>query len=72
MTKLECLAVIFIIEKFQEFLKGRLFAIYTDHDCLQWLDINKQWNNRVPRWAVKLQDYKYEVIYGKNNQIADV
>ena len=69
----ECLAIVWAVEKFYKYLYGRLFTIQTAHQPLAYLKSAKLNNNRLMRWALKLQPFHYriEVIPGKNNIGAD-
>ena len=69
----ECLAVIWGMAKFDVYLRGREFALQTDHSPLKFLDRVKVDSPRLARWALKLQGYKYsvEAIPGKQNVAAD-
>lgn len=69
----ECLAVVFGIQKYSQFLMGRHFKVQTDHSPLQWLHrINPQ-SPRLMRWSLQLQSYDFtvEAIAGKDNVDAD-
>jgi hypothetical protein len=69
----ECLAIIWSIQRFEIYLYGREFILETDHSALTFIDQVKVKNNRVMRWALFLQNYRFQVqsIKGKDNVIAD-
>ena len=69
----ECLAVVFAVDKFQRYLKGKEFVIESDHRPLQVLNEVSSTNPRVMRWALLLQGYKFRLNYipGRDNLIAD-
>ena len=72
--ELECLAVVFGIKKFRQFLECGFFLIYTDHSSLQWvLNTKEDKQARIWRWCMFLQAYEFQVIYvpGRTNQAAD-
>ena len=60
-TELECLAVIWAVGQFEPYLIDRPFTLVTDHSALVWLPTKKFENTRVMRWAMKLQEFKYDV-----------
>ena len=74
----EALAVVFAGKKFDQFLFGRHFKIYTDHKPLAGL-LNPERatplmaSSRMQRWALTLLAYEYELIYrpGEQNGNAD-
>lgn len=59
--ELECLAVVYAIERFHIYLAGIRFKILTDCDSFR-LTLNKQnVNLRISRWALFLQSYDYTI-----------
>lgn len=73
-TDLECLAVLWSIQKFRPYLFGRPFKIITDHRALCDLINFKDPHGRAARWSMALQPYDFEVIHraGKKHTNADV
>jgi len=71
-TEQECLAVLEGIKQFRTYLSRR-FKIYTDHTALKYLMDQNVAVEKLGRWALKLQDFDFEIIHkpGKNNQMAD-
>lgn len=70
----ECLAIVWAIEKFKNYLYGQQqFILEVDHSSLQYLNKAKFQNSRVMRWAMTLQPFKYVVhaIPGSKNVCAD-
>ena len=69
----ECLAVVWGIKKFKMYLYGVEFILQTDHQSLVYLDRAKFENDRVMRWAMFLQNYRFriEAIKGSANVGAD-
>ena len=72
-TELECLAIVWAINKFQKYLYGREFVLETDHQALSFMNQAKLTNSRVMRWALTLQPFKFhvQVLPGKENIGAD-
>ena len=69
----ECLAVVWAVNKFLVYLYGVEFVLQTDHQSLAYLNKAKFNNQRVMRWALSLQPYRYKVQYikGEDNLGAD-
>jgi hypothetical protein len=69
----ECLALVWAIKKFQTYLYGQEFVLQTDHQPLVYLDKCKVTNSRIMRWALFLQNYRFQIraIKGSDNLIAD-
>ena len=55
----ECLAIVWGITKFQEYVYGTEFFLETDHEPLQYLRRAKFQNGRLMRWALTLQPYRF-------------
>ncbi|KAE9293255.1 hypothetical protein PR003_g24549 [Phytophthora rubi] len=72
-SELECLAVVWTVRLFRSHLYGRRFTIVTDHVALKWLMTTKEPAGRLPRWALTLQEYDFDIVYrpGKENHVAD-
>ena len=57
----ECLGLIWAVEKLRYYLLGKEFFLETDHQPLRFINKNKISNDRVMRWALVLQEYKFRV-----------
>ncbi|XP_066983820.1 uncharacterized protein [Macrobrachium rosenbergii] len=64
----ECLAVVWSVSEFYEYLYGEEFTIQTDHHPLYYLKQMKNQNNRLMRWALALQDFGYTIEYIKGSE----
>lgn len=69
----ECLAVVFGVEKFRQYLEHREFLLETDNQALSWLLARPRQLGKLGRWVAKLTSLKFQVahIRGTQNVIAD-
>ena len=69
----ECLALVWVIHRFQPYLYGTQFIVETDHQPLAYINKAKVANGRIMRWALSLQPYRMriEAIKGSDNVGAD-
>jgi hypothetical protein len=72
-TELECMSIIEGVNQFHVYLANQHLKFFTDHKAIVWLRNFKHTNNRLHRWALRLQEYDFEIIYkeGSNNTAAD-
>lgn len=49
-------------------MEGSKFCIITDHYSLKWLDNLKNPQGRLGRWALKMQQYDFEIILRKGKE----
>jgi hypothetical protein len=59
----ECLSIVYWIEYFHRYLHGSKFHVITDHAALKWLMEAKEQRGWLAWWAMKLQPYKFEIVY---------
>lgn len=69
----ECFAIVWAVKRFMIYLYGKEFTLQTDHQPLAYLNKSKFTNNRIMRWAMYLQNYKFKIefIKGVENVGAD-
>ncbi|CAF1052565.1 unnamed protein product [Brachionus calyciflorus] len=69
----ELLAIVLAIEHFHQYLYGRPFEVFVDHQPLSWLFKCQKPNARLARWLIRLANYDFKIIYrsGKNHCNAD-
>ena len=63
----ECLAIVWAMQKFQNFLYGQHFLLEVDHEPLKYLTQSSYQNGRLMRWALALQAYRFTVNYIKGS-----
>lgn len=64
-TELECLCVVWAVERFRAYLEGSHFTVVTDHASLVWLHKLKDPRGRLGRWVVRLQQFSFSVVHRK-------
>ena len=69
----ECYAIVWAVKTLKVYLEGKEFTVLSDHAPLQWLDRVKTSNQRLLRWSLMLQEYKFTIshIAGKMNIVSD-
>jgi RNase H-like domain found in reverse transcriptase len=60
-TRKECLAVVFGLRKFRHLLHGEDFVVVTDHSALTWLLSLREPKERLARWIVEIQMFRFSV-----------
>lgn len=72
-TELECLAILFSLEKFRPYIEGTRVTVITDHSSLLWLHNLKDPRGRLARWAVALTQYDFDIVHrpGRENVVPD-
>lgn len=72
----ELLAIIRAFECWRAELEGmsRPFAVYSDHQALEYFMTTKKLSGRQARWAEMLARYHFQIKYrpGRDNQLADI
>lgn len=70
----ELLAVLFSVERLRAYLEGYKFTVVTDHHSLVWLHNLREPTGRLARWAVRLQQFDFEIIHrkGKEHVVPDL
>ena len=53
---------------FQGILVTQQILVYTDHKALTWLKTITHTNARLIRWALKLQEYSFEIKHRPGSQ----
>jgi len=72
-TEKECLAIVWALKKFEQYLDGQTFNLETDNRALTWLHSMKDVNSKFMRWALKIQDFQPNIKHlpGRINVVAD-
>jgi ribonuclease HI len=72
-NELECLALIWSLEKLRSYLIGRKFCVFTDSNALKWLYSKRVLQGKFARWIMALQEFQLTVkhIKGSENVVAD-
>lgn len=67
-TEKELLAIIKGLEHYRAYLVGKEFILKTDHASLQYLNTAKNLSGRMLRWSLKIQDFKFKILYIKGEE----
>ena len=72
-TDKEGLAIVEGFNHFHSYLYGTYTTVITDHSALVYIKNNTKIKGRVARWAIHLQNYKFDIIHrpGAENGNAD-
>ena len=73
-TELECVAVVYCVNKFRCYVLGRPFELVVDHSALKWLLLSKEApTGKLCRWVLLLQEFQFTVIHrpGHLHTVAD-
>jgi len=67
------LVIVWAIRKLRPYLEGYNFKVVSDHMALKWVYSIESSSGRIARWALKLQQYDFEIAYrkGQLNVVAD-
>jgi transposase InsO family protein len=70
----ECLAIVWAVRRYRAYLEDQEFTLRTDNKALLWLNTAKNSNAKLTRWALLLQEFKFQVEHcpGKSNQLPDL
>ena len=61
-TEIECLALVWALNKLSPYLDGSTFKLYTDHTALEWIwTVKETANQRLFRWSLLLNPLKDKV-----------
>ena len=71
--ELECLAVVYALDKFRRFLEHAEFLLETDNQALSWLVAHPRQLGKIGRRVVKISSFKFKVkhIRGTQNVLAN-
>jgi hypothetical protein len=67
--ELECLAVLFGIEKFRQYLEHAEFLLKTDNQALSWLLSHPRQLGKIGRWVVRISYLKFKVKHIRGRHI---
>ncbi|GBG88407.1 hypothetical protein CBR_g47106 [Chara braunii] len=62
----KCYAVVWGIQHFHLYLYGQKFRLVTDHEPLLALKKLTNYTGMIGRWAVRLQEYDFDIVQSKN------
>src|ERR1700694_4079312 len=71
--KLEMLAILKVLQKWEDKLVGHKFHVITDHKALEFFQAQAQLSNRQRRWLEYLSRFNFDITYvkGEYNKVAN-
>lgn len=71
--ELECLAIVFGVDRFRRFLEHSEFLLETDNMALSWLLAHPRQLGKIGRWVIRISSLKFKVqhVRGSQNILAD-
>ena len=60
-TERECLAIIFSIKKFRQYLMCNPVVFFVDHMAIKYLVYKAELSGRLARWVLLLEEFDYTV-----------
>ena len=69
----ECLAIIWAIKRFRQYLEDQPFTLCTDSKVLTWLERFKDTRDKLARWSLLLQEFSFTIEHCpvKDNELPD-
>ena len=71
-TEQECLAVIWAVTYYRQYLHESPFILITDHSTLKFLFSHKMFQTRLAKWITIMQEYDYKVLYKSRKKHTNV
>lgn len=71
-SKLELMAIVWVVERLRPLLIGLKFVVYTDCQAIVYLNVGKTQNSQIARWFHTLQEYDVEVKYRPGTKMVHV
>lgn len=66
----EAFAIVWSVQKFDAYIRGRAIEVLTDHQNLQWLFNAKE--GKLARWTTRLAEYGLTIIYRPGTEMEHV
>ena len=66
--ELECIALVWAIKHFRDYMMGRKVEVITDQWALKWLQDLRNCNPRLRRWTIAIQGFDLEVSHKPGKQ----
>jgi hypothetical protein len=66
----EAYAIVWALDKFDHFLRGRSFRVYTDNKSLVFL--NKAKKGKLARWAARMAEYSLDIYHKSGKQMEHI